>query len=65
MNVMQKLHSELSNAIIREVSDSGHLPHVDNPKCVAKLIVDFAQGDADVNGKSQFCLAQLTALPRQ
>ncbi|KAG6741813.1 hypothetical protein POTOM_055092 [Populus tomentosa] len=60
-----KLHSELSNAIIREVSDSGHLPHVDNPKCVAKLIADFAQGDADVNAKSQFCLAQLTALPRQ
>ncbi|KAL9343686.1 hypothetical protein Peur_064117 [Populus x canadensis] len=60
-----KLHSELSNAIIREVSDSGHLPHVDNPKCVAKLIADFAQGDADLNAKSQFCLAQLTALPRQ
>ncbi|KAJ6753058.1 ALPHA/BETA-HYDROLASES SUPERFAMILY PROTEIN [Salix koriyanagi] len=59
-----KLHSELSNAIIREVPGSGHLPHVDNPKCVAKLIADFAQGDADVNAKSQFGLPQLTALPR-
>ncbi|KAJ6683996.1 hypothetical protein OIU85_007669 [Salix viminalis] len=59
-----KLHSELSNAIIREVPGSGHLPHVDNPKCVAKLIADFAQGDADVDAKSQFGLPQLTALPR-
>ena len=64
MNAIQKLHSELSNAIIREVSGSGHLPHVDNPECVAKLIADFAQGDADVNAKSQFCSDQLTALPR-
>ncbi|KAJ6396349.1 hypothetical protein OIU77_021392 [Salix suchowensis] len=50
-----KLHSELSNAIIREVSDSGHLPHVDNPKCVAKLIANFAEDDADA--KRSFCLA--------
>lgn len=63
---MQKLHSELSNAIIREVSDSGHLPHVDNPKCVAKLIANFAEDDADVDAKRSFCLApaQETALRR-
>ncbi|KAB5561004.1 hypothetical protein DKX38_005961 [Salix brachista] len=61
-----KLHSELSNAIIREVSDSGHLPHVDNPKCVAKLIANFAEDDADVDDKRSFCLAlaQETALRR-
>ena len=63
---MQKLHSELSNAIIREVSDSGHLPHVDNPKCVAKLIANFGEDDADVDAKRSFCLAltQETALRR-
>ncbi|KAG6736112.1 hypothetical protein POTOM_061185 [Populus tomentosa] len=59
-----KLHSELSNAIIREVYDSGHLPHVDNPKRVAKLIANFAEDDAGVDAKSPFCLAQVTASRR-
>lgn len=59
---MQKLHSELPNAIIREVPHSGHLPHVDNPKCVAKLITNFAQADADVNAASQSCLDKLMLL---
>ncbi|XP_050227698.1 alpha/beta hydrolase domain-containing protein VTE7 [Mercurialis annua] len=36
-----QLHSELSDAIIRQIADTGHLPHVDKPDSVAKLIVDF------------------------
>ncbi|OAY60219.1 uncharacterized hydrolase YugF isoform X2 [Manihot esculenta] len=40
-----KLHSELANAIMRQVADSGHLPHVDKPTCVAKLIASFALCD--------------------
>ena len=44
---LQRLHSELPNAIIRQVADSGHLPHVDNPKLVSNLIVDFARRDRD------------------
>ncbi|KAF6171393.1 hypothetical protein GIB67_009534 [Kingdonia uniflora] len=39
-----RLHSELPNAIIRQISDCGHLPHVEKPESVAKLIVDFVQG---------------------
>ncbi|KAJ4826081.1 hypothetical protein Tsubulata_015176, partial [Turnera subulata] len=38
-----KLHSELQNAIIRLVPETGHLPHVDKPNSVAKLIVDFTR----------------------
>ena len=40
---MQRLHCELPNAIIREIPDCGHLPHVKRPNLVAKLIVDFVQ----------------------
>ncbi|XP_048231173.1 uncharacterized protein LOC8289054 isoform X2 [Ricinus communis] len=36
------LHCELGNASMRQVPDSGHLPHVDKPNYVANLIVDFA-----------------------
>ncbi|ESQ47108.1 hypothetical protein EUTSA_v10027834mg [Eutrema salsugineum] len=39
-----KLLCELQNAVFREVSDSGHLPHVENPKHFVKLISDFASG---------------------
>lgn len=43
MGKMQRLHAELPNAILRQVSDSGHLSHVDKPKAVVKLIEDFVQ----------------------
>ncbi|RID65674.1 hypothetical protein BRARA_D00856, partial [Brassica rapa] len=33
-----KLLCELQNAVFREVPDSGHLPHVENPKQFVKLI---------------------------
>ncbi|XP_010258065.1 PREDICTED: uncharacterized protein LOC104597956 isoform X2 [Nelumbo nucifera] len=39
----QRLHHQLPNAIIHQLSDCGHLPHVDRPNSVAKLIVDFVQ----------------------
>ncbi|KAH0929225.1 hypothetical protein HID58_014952 [Brassica napus] len=39
-----KLLCELQNAVFREVPDSGHLPHVENPKQFVKLISDFASG---------------------
>ncbi|KAG7604270.1 putative 2-hydroxy-6-oxonona-2,4-dienedioate hydrolase [Arabidopsis thaliana] len=39
-----KLLCELANAVLREVPDSGHLPHVENPKHIVKLISDFASG---------------------
>lgn len=39
---MQRLRCELPSAIMRLIPDSGHLPHVDNPATVAKLIAGFA-----------------------
>ncbi|KAG6660197.1 uncharacterized hydrolase YugF isoform X3 [Carya illinoinensis] len=40
-----RLHCELQDAILRKVPDCGHLPHVQKPRYVAKLIADFARGD--------------------
>lgn len=38
-----RLHSEMPNAIIRQISDCGHIPHVEKPSSVAKLIVEFVK----------------------
>ncbi|XP_057482105.1 alpha/beta hydrolase domain-containing protein VTE7 isoform X4 [Actinidia eriantha] len=38
-----KLHCELPNSIIRQVPDCGHIPHVENPSFVAKLIMEFSR----------------------
>jgi len=43
--IMQRLHCELTNAIIRQIPDCGHLPHVEKPNLVAKLIMEHAQED--------------------
>ncbi|KAK9288041.1 hypothetical protein L1049_016486 [Liquidambar formosana] len=40
-----RLHCELPNAIVRQIPDSGHLPHIEKPKSVAKLIADFVLHD--------------------
>ena len=42
---MQRLHCELPNATICQIPDCGHLPHVERPNSVAKLIVDFVHED--------------------
>lgn len=41
-----RLHCELQNRIMRHMSDCGHLPHVEKPNSVAKLISDFAIHDS-------------------
>lgn len=43
---MQRLHCELPNAIIRQIPDCGHLPHVEKPHSVSKLIMEFVQEDS-------------------
>uniref|UniRef100_A0A5B6YJS2 AB hydrolase-1 domain-containing protein n=1 Tax=Davidia involucrata TaxID=16924 RepID=A0A5B6YJS2_DAVIN len=40
-----RLHCELPNAIIRQIPDCGHIPHVEKPSAVAKLILEFVQDD--------------------
>ncbi|XP_028082547.1 uncharacterized protein LOC114283860 isoform X4 [Camellia sinensis] len=40
-----KLHCELPNAIIRQVPDCGHIPHVEKPSVVSKLIAEFSCQD--------------------
>ncbi|KAL6136621.1 hypothetical protein ACLB2K_061916 [Fragaria x ananassa] len=40
-----RLRCELPSAIMRLIPDGGHLPHVDNPTSVAKLIAGFARND--------------------
>ncbi|GLT27560.1 hypothetical protein SLA2020_025470 [Shorea laevis] len=38
-----RLHCELLNGTIRQVADCGHLPHVEKPKSVARLISEFVR----------------------
>nr|GLL18744.1 uncharacterized protein LOC109180445 [Ipomoea trifida] len=40
-----RLCGELPNCIVHQIPNSGHLPHVDEPHSVAKLIADFARDD--------------------
>ncbi|KAJ4974722.1 hypothetical protein NE237_007896 [Protea cynaroides] len=41
-----RLQCELPNAIVRQIPDCGHIPHVERPDHVAKLIVDFVRGSS-------------------
>ncbi|KAK2380786.1 alpha/beta-Hydrolases superfamily protein [Trifolium repens] len=40
-----QLHCELPDAIIRQIPECGHLPHVERPDSVVKLMVEFVQKD--------------------
>ncbi|XP_073301316.1 alpha/beta hydrolase domain-containing protein VTE7-like isoform X3 [Primulina huaijiensis] len=44
-----RLQCELPNAIIQQVPDCGHIPHVEKPAAVSKLITDFVQVDGQVD----------------
>lgn len=51
VNMMQRLHCELSDSKMQLIPESGHLPHVEKPDAVARLIEEFARennNDADV-----------------
>ncbi|KAJ9707781.1 hypothetical protein PVL29_000042 [Vitis rotundifolia] len=50
-----RLHCELPNAIIRQIPDCGHLPHVEKPHSVSKLIMEFVQEDSY---KEAQCISQ-------
>uniref|UniRef100_A0A7C9DIN6 AB hydrolase-1 domain-containing protein n=1 Tax=Opuntia streptacantha TaxID=393608 RepID=A0A7C9DIN6_OPUST len=38
-----RLHGELQDATLRTIPECGHLPHVERPRSVADLIIQFAQ----------------------
>ncbi|XP_016465850.1 alpha/beta hydrolase domain-containing protein VTE7-like isoform X2 [Nicotiana tabacum] len=40
-----RLHCELPNAIIRQIPKCGHIPHVEKPDVVSRLIVEFVHSD--------------------
>ncbi|GFP87316.1 alpha/beta hydrolase domain-containing protein 14a [Phtheirospermum japonicum] len=43
-----RLHSELPNAIIRQIPDCGHIPHVEKPNAVSKLITEFVRANSKI-----------------
>ncbi|CAA0833054.1 alpha/beta-Hydrolases superfamily protein [Striga hermonthica] len=43
-----RLHSELPNAILRQIQDCGHIPHVEKPEAVSKLIAEFVKAEDKV-----------------
>ncbi|WZZ57402.1 hypothetical protein YC2023_057509 [Brassica napus] len=40
-----RLHGELPNATVKQISDCGHLPHVEKPAAAAKLITENASDE--------------------
>ncbi|XP_047255486.1 2-hydroxy-6-oxononadienedioate/2-hydroxy-6-oxononatrienedioate hydrolase isoform X3 [Capsicum annuum] len=40
-----RLYCELQNATLRQIPKCGHIPHVQNPDVVSRLIVEFVQSD--------------------
>ncbi|KAE9595663.1 putative 2-hydroxy-6-oxonona-2,4-dienedioate hydrolase [Lupinus albus] len=53
-----QLHCELPDAIIRQIPNCGHLPHVERPDFVVNLIVEFVQSPRDTK-KLSLCRSQV------
>ncbi|XP_028761942.1 uncharacterized protein LOC114720463 [Neltuma alba] len=43
-----RLHSELPNAILRQIPNCGHLPHLERPGSAVKLILEFVQRETNM-----------------
>ncbi|XP_047962867.1 uncharacterized hydrolase YugF-like [Salvia hispanica] len=43
-----RLHSEIPNAMLRQIPECGHIPHVEKPAAVSKLIAEFVQAESKV-----------------
>ncbi|XP_068654426.1 alpha/beta hydrolase domain-containing protein VTE7 isoform X2 [Aristolochia californica] len=41
-----RLHKELMDSTLHQVPDCGHLPHVEKPETVAKLLLEFVQRES-------------------
>ncbi|KAL5123381.1 2-hydroxy-6-oxononadienedioate/2-hydroxy-6-oxononatrienedioate hydrolase [Glycine soja] len=51
-----RLHCELPDAIIRQIPNCGHLPHLERPDSTIKLIVEFVQRESKTLSQ---CVAQV------
>ncbi|MED6126565.1 hypothetical protein PIB30_079676 [Stylosanthes scabra] len=51
-----QLHCELPDAMIRQIPDCGHIPHLEKPDSVVKLIVEFVNSEAK---KLDKCVTQV------
>ncbi|XP_073221007.1 alpha/beta hydrolase domain-containing protein VTE7-like isoform X2 [Cicer arietinum] len=51
-----QLHCELPDAILRQIPDCGHIPHLERPDSTIKLIVEFIQTE---NKKLSQCVSQV------
>ncbi|CAI0463122.1 unnamed protein product [Linum tenue] len=54
-----RLHCELPNAIIRQIPNCGHIPHVEKPDSVARLIKEFVQDQEDCSRKEAQLVSSL------
>lgn len=54
--LLQRLHCELPDAIIRQIPYCGHLPHLERPDSTIKLIVEFVQRESKTFSQ---CVAQV------
>ncbi|XP_047963312.1 uncharacterized hydrolase YugF-like isoform X2 [Salvia hispanica] len=43
-----RLHSEIPNAMLRQIPECGHIPHVEKPAAVSKLIAEFIRAESKV-----------------
>ena len=59
LNLLQRLHCELPDAIIRQIPNCGHLPHLERPDSTIKLIVEFVQRESKTLSQ---CVAQVWRL---
>ncbi|XP_025886857.2 alpha/beta hydrolase domain-containing protein VTE7-like isoform X2 [Solanum lycopersicum] len=46
-----RLHCELPNATLRQIPKCGHIPHVEKPEVVSRLIAEFVQSDQSQKAK--------------
>ncbi|KAL8532423.1 hypothetical protein ACS0TY_008867 [Phlomoides rotata] len=47
-----RLHGEIPDAKIRRVPECGHIPHVEKPAAVSKLIAEFIQAESKIHNRA-------------
>uniref|UniRef100_A0A8R7TEU8 AB hydrolase-1 domain-containing protein n=1 Tax=Triticum urartu TaxID=4572 RepID=A0A8R7TEU8_TRIUA len=59
-----RLQQELPSAILRQVGQCGHIPHVEKPRKAAKHVLDFLGSDSvdKADTEAEVCHSSLKAL---